>query len=52
MLAKSPVGSIPSLQAAQVIFSAPVSVGVASGVAFPDALSGGRIEARIGGPSC
>ena len=30
-----------SLQVAQAIFSAPVSVGVASGIAFPDALSGG-----------
>ena len=35
---------------AQAIFSAPVSIGVASGVTFPDALSGGAFEAHIGGP--
>jgi putative cell wall-binding protein len=32
------------------LFAGPTDVGVASGVVFPDALSGGAFEARSGGP--
>lgn len=32
------------------VFGGPAAVGVASGVAFPDALSGGAYEAHFGGP--
>ena len=32
------------------LFTAPANVGVASGTAFPDALSGGAFEAHVGGP--
>jgi putative cell wall-binding protein len=39
-----------AVDVASSIFSAPVSFGVASGTAFPDALSGGAFEARNGGP--
>src|SRR5471032_2504633 len=35
---------------ANAIFSAPASVGVASGATFPDALSGGAYQAHAGGP--
>jgi hypothetical protein len=35
---------------ATAIFSAPTSVGVASGETFPDALSGGAYQAHVGGP--
>jgi hypothetical protein len=35
---------------ASAIFSAPTSVGLASGVTFPDALSGGAYQAHAGGP--
>ena len=35
---------------ATAIFSAPTTVGLASGVTFPDALSGGAYQARAGGP--
>jgi putative cell wall-binding protein len=35
---------------AQTFFTAPAHVGVASGVTFPDALSGGAQIARMGGP--
>jgi putative cell wall-binding protein len=35
---------------ATAIFSAPTSVGLASGVTFPDALSGGAYQAHAGGP--
>ena len=35
---------------ANAIFSAPTSVGLASGVTFPDALSGGAYQAHSGGP--
>ncbi len=35
---------------ATAIFTAPTNVGVASGVAFTDALSGGSFEAYVGGP--
>ena len=35
---------------ATAIFTAPTSVGVASGVTFPDALSGGAYQAQAGGP--
>ena len=32
------------------LFTAPVNVGLASGTAFPDALSGGAFQAHFGGP--
>ena len=35
---------------ATAIFTAPTSVGLASGVTFPDALSGGAYQAHVGGP--
>jgi hypothetical protein len=35
---------------ATAIFTAPTTVGVASGVTFPDALSGGAFEAHFDGP--
>jgi putative cell wall-binding protein len=35
---------------ASTLFAAPTDVGVASGTAFPDALSGGAFQARNGGP--
>ena len=35
---------------AAAIFSAPTSVGLASGETFPDALSGGAYQAHVGGP--
>jgi hypothetical protein len=35
---------------ATAIFSAPTTVGLASGVTFPDALSGGAYQAHSGGP--
>ncbi len=35
---------------ASALFSSPTTVGVASGVAFPDATSGGAFLARTGGP--
>ena len=35
---------------ASAIFSAPTSVGLASGTTFPDALSGGAYQAHAGGP--
>ncbi len=35
---------------ASAIFTAPTSVGLASGVTFPDALSGGAYQAHVGGP--
>ncbi|HEY3926480.1 MAG TPA: cell wall-binding repeat-containing protein [Acidothermaceae bacterium] len=35
---------------ATAIFSAPTSIGLASGVTFPDALSGGAYQAHSGGP--
>ncbi|HEY5199757.1 MAG TPA: cell wall-binding repeat-containing protein, partial [Acidothermaceae bacterium] len=35
---------------ANAIFTAPTSVGLASGVTFPDALSGGAYQAHAGGP--
>ena len=35
---------------ASSLFTAPVNVGVASGTAFPDALSGGAFQAHFGGP--
>jgi hypothetical protein len=35
---------------ANAIFTAPTSVGLASGVTFPDALSGGAYQAHVGGP--
>jgi hypothetical protein len=35
---------------ASTLFTAPANVGVASGTAFPDALSGGAFQAHFGGP--
>jgi hypothetical protein len=35
---------------ASSLFTAPVNIGVASGTAFPDALSGGAFQAHFGGP--
>jgi putative cell wall-binding protein len=35
---------------AAALFSGPANIGVASGTAFPDALSGGAFEAHFGGP--
>src|SRR6185437_12800047 len=35
---------------ATAIFTAPTNVGLASGVTFPDALSGGAYQAHVGGP--
>ncbi len=35
---------------ASTLFSTPTNVGVASGTAFPDALSGGAFQAHFGGP--
>jgi hypothetical protein len=35
---------------ANAIFTAPTNVGLASGVTFPDALSGGAYQAHVGGP--
>jgi putative cell wall-binding protein len=35
---------------ASTVFTAPGNVGVASGTAFPDALSGGAFQAHFGGP--
>ena len=35
---------------ASTLFTAPTNVGVASGTAFPDALSGGAFQAHFGGP--
>ena len=35
---------------ANAIFTAPTSVGLASGETFPDALSGGAYQAHVGGP--
>lgn len=35
---------------ASAIFTSPNNIGVASGVTFPDALSGGAFEAHFGGP--
>jgi putative cell wall-binding protein len=35
---------------ASAIFASPAGIGVASGLAFPDALSGGAFEAHFGGP--
>ena len=35
---------------ASTLFTAPAHVGVASGTAFPDALSGGAFQAHFGGP--
>jgi hypothetical protein len=35
---------------AEKFFTAPLSVGVASGVNFPDALSGGAVAGQNGGP--
>ncbi len=35
---------------ASMLFTAPANVGVASGTAFPDALSGGAFQAHFGGP--
>ena len=32
------------------LFSSPTLVGIASGVTFPDALTGGAYEAHVGGP--
>jgi hypothetical protein len=39
-----------AVDVASDLFAAPVSLGVASGTAFPDALSGGAFEALSGGP--
>jgi putative cell wall-binding protein len=35
---------------ASTLFTAPTNIGVASGTAFPDALSGGAFQAHFGGP--
>jgi putative cell wall-binding protein len=35
---------------ASTVFTAPTNVGLASGTAFPDALSGGAFQAHFGGP--
>ncbi|MBK9180855.1 MAG: cell wall-binding repeat-containing protein [Acidimicrobiales bacterium] len=39
-----------SVKAAQQFFSSPTVLGVASGLAFPDALTGGAHIAKLGGP--
>ncbi|HEY2427712.1 MAG TPA: cell wall-binding repeat-containing protein, partial [Acidimicrobiales bacterium] len=39
-----------SVVVAQQFFSAPAAVGIASGLAFPDALSGGAVVGELGGP--